>query len=346
MIYLFHGADDYSMREAVRDIRNRLKAGDDMFDSNVSTLDGRTLSPDELLVHATAVPFLSQGRLVIVEGLLGAIGQAKGGRRKKGGDDPLEPWRQAAARLGDAAAMPETTTLVFIEGELKKENGAFTIFAPIAQTREFNPISSGEVIPWIETAAVRHDVKLAPRAVAALAQMVGPDLWTLESEIRKLAAYAGGEVIDLDVVERVASFARETKIWDLTDGIVEGNVKKSLDAMRRLLAEGDAPQVMLFMIARQFRQIIIVKDMRDARAPGEDIVRASGIKKFRLSAMLALASRYEWPQLRAAYARILEADLDVKRGLQTDEASLQILIHELVALAPTARMAGGGASRR
>ena len=73
---------------------------------------GRGLMPAELLAHATAVPFLASNRLVIVEGLLRALGDARSGRRRKKGDtdDPLEAWRAAAAQLADPAAMPATTT--------------------------------------------------------------------------------------------------------------------------------------------------------------------------------------------------------------------------------------------
>jgi DNA polymerase III delta subunit len=57
------------------------------------------------------------------------------------------------------------------------------------------------------------------------------------------------------------------------------------------------------------------------------------VNKFRLNAVGANASRYSWATLRQAYARLLEADLDVKRGRQDDESSLQLLVHELCALA-------------
>jgi DNA polymerase III delta subunit len=49
----------------------------------------------------------------------------------------------------------------------------------------------------------------------------------------------------------------------------------------------------------------------------------------------ALAGRYTWPRLHEAYRLILDADLSVKRGLQDDESALQLLVHELCALAPS-----------
>lgn len=336
VIYLFHGKDDYRSRQALREIRDKLRAADDMLDCNTTTLDGRGLTPGELLAHATAVPFLASARLVVVEGLLKALGEMKGGKRgkKAAPDDPLEPWRQAAATLADKATMPETTTLVFVEDDIKKTNAAFTIFAPIARTIEHQPLAKDELPSWIERRAKAKGVKLAPRALASLAQLIGPDLWTMENELDKLGAYADGEMVEQETVAAIVSSAQDAKIWDLTDAIVAGDDRKALTAMRRLLNEGEAAQMMLFMVVRQFRQLVLVKDLRERGARPDEVARASGVPAFRLGAVGAIASRFAWPALREAFGRILEADLSVKRGLSDDESALQLLAHELCAMAP------------
>ena len=337
MIYLLHGKDDYRVRHAVREIREKLRAADELFDANAATLDGRTLTPGELLAHATAIPFLSASRLVVVEGLLKALGEIKGGRRaKKGADDPIEPWRQAASMLGDKSAMPESTTLVFVEGEIGKSNPAFTIFAPIARTIDHAPLGKDEIAPWIESRAKAKGVKLAPRALVSLAQLIGPDLWTLDNELDKLGAYADGEAVEPEMVNAIVSSAQDARVWDLTDAIVAGDERKALTAMTRLLAEGGASQMLLFMIARQFRQLVLVKDLRERGARPDEVARTSGVPSFRLSAVGAIASRFAWPALRDAYACILDADLNVKRGLTDDASGLQLLVHELCARAPRA----------
>jgi DNA polymerase-3 subunit delta len=335
VIYLYFGKDDYRVRGAVRELRDRLRAADDMLDSNTTVLDGRSMSPQELLAHATAVPFLGSHRLVIVEGLLRALGEMKGGRRKKPSpDDPMAPWRDAFATLADATALPETTTLVFVEGDLSKTNVAFSLIAPIARTVEFAELTREELPAWIDAEAKRRGVKLAPRAIAALAQLIGPDLWMLSNELEKLASYAAGEVVEQDTVAELVSNAREARIWDLTDAVVAGDDRKALAALARLLAEGQPAPMLAFMIVRQYRQIALVKDLRERRARQDDVARMAGVPGFRMGAVTALANRYPWPTLREAYARLLEADLSVKRGLQDDESSLQLLVHELCALAP------------
>ncbi len=336
MIHLIHGEDDYQVRKAVAAVRERLASDDDMLATNTTVLDGRGLTPAELLAHATAVPFLSASRLVIVQGLLEALGETKGGRRKKkaDADDPLEPWRHAAGQLSDPASMPETTTLILVEGALSKSNPAFPIFASIARTVECAPLQKGRVAQWIKDVAKEKGVKFAEGVPERLAELVGADLWALDNELEKLAAYAKGETVDAAALGELVSDARETKTWELTDAVVAGNERRAVSAMQRMLTAGEAPQMLLVMVGRQYRQLVLLKDARERRLAREEAQRVSGVLPWKLNEMGALADRYTWPGLRRAYRRVLEADLSVKRGLQDDESSLQLLVHELCAMAP------------
>lgn len=347
MIHLIYGEDDYQVRRAVAEIRARLADSDGMVDANTSVLDGQGLTPAELLAHATSVPFLSNSRLVIVENLLLGLGEVKRGRPRKKGepDDPLEPWRKVAEQLGDAASMPDTTTLIFVEGGLSKSNPALPIFAAIARIVECAPLPKGKIAGWVKDVAKENDVKLAPGVAERLAELVGPDLWALDNELGKLAAYAAGETVDEAAVGELVSAVHEAKIWELTDAVIAGNARKAVTAMQRLLAAGEAPQKLLVSIARPYRQLVLLKDARDRRLSRDEMVRQSGVQPFKLDEIGALASRYSWSQLRRAYRRVLDADLSVKRGLMSDEASLQLLVHDLCALAARARQAAGAGRR-
>jgi DNA polymerase III delta subunit len=336
VIHLFHGKDDYQIRSALHALRDDLKRADDMLDSNTTLLDGRTVTPLELMAHATAVPFLAANRLVIVEGLLGGLGGVKGGRRKKkgDGDDPLDGWRDAAEQLSDPKTMPDTTTLVLIEGDIPKTNAAFTIFAPIARTREFGAMAGAELSKWLREAEKSERVTLSEGAERALLAALAPDLWALKNAVAMLAAFAGGEPVDETMVRDLVTATDDTKFWDLTDAVVAGNERKALSSLQRLLTDGSAPAMLSAMLVRQYRQLAIVKDLRDRRAGQDEIARASGVPAFKVGAVSALASRYSWRQVRAAYDRLLAADLSVKRGLQDDGSALQLLVHELCAAAP------------
>jgi DNA polymerase-3 subunit delta len=348
VLYLYHGADDYSMRAALQELRARIAGDDgDMLENDTVVLDGATLSPGELIAHATAVPFLSPGRIVIVEGLLRALGDAKGTRRKKpAADDVLEPWRRTAAQLGDPAGLPETTTLVFLEAELKTTNAAFTIFSPIARTVEFAPLRTGDLSQWIQQAATNRGMRIDGHATAALGGLIGPDLWALSNELERLGTYADGETVTRDMVLSVTSAARAAKVWDLTDAIVAGDESKALQTMQNLVVAGEPRQMLMFMVVRQFRQLVVVKDMTERRLRRDEIARAAGLPGFRMDPMTTLAQRYSWDALRRAYTIMLDADLSVKRGLSEDGPALQVAIHELCALAPRSAARRPAAARR
>ena len=110
----------------------------------------------------------------------------------------------------------------------------------------------------------------------------------------------------------------------------------ALTSLRRLLVDGIPSQVITSMIVRQYRQLLLVKDMRDRRVGREEMARVSGVPSFKLGEVSARAGHYSWPLLGEAYNRLLSSDLSVKRGLQDDESALQLLIHELCALRPAA----------
>ncbi len=220
MIHIIYGKDTFRARRSVAAIRDELRRADDMLDTNTTTLEGSQISAPELLSHCATVPFLGGARLVIVEALFKHLGEQRRGRRAKKAapDDPLEPWRAVASQLADPAVMPPTTTLVFVEGELTMDkmkrvtNPAFALFAPMAQVEAFEPLSGGELASWIRDAGEAKGVNLAPRAVAALSQLAGPDLWALENDLEKLAAYADGGLVDEKTIAEVVSAAQHAKV--------------------------------------------------------------------------------------------------------------------------------------
>ncbi|MCJ7831145.1 MAG: DNA polymerase III subunit delta, partial [Dehalococcoidia bacterium] len=70
MLYIYHGEDEFSLREELAALKAGLDS-DGMLASNTSQLDGGRLQPAELLAPCSTIPFLGSHRLVIVEGLLG-----------------------------------------------------------------------------------------------------------------------------------------------------------------------------------------------------------------------------------------------------------------------------------
>lgn len=340
MIAVLYGKDDFSAHEALAALKHELDTDGQLAD-NTTRVDGASARPDELLALCQTIPFLGACRLVVVQGLLGRFETGGRGRRRgRSGDAALGPWETFVDGL---RALPESTALVFLDGGLSPQNPFLRALRPLAQVREFKPLPQGELAGWIKKRAEGYGLSLEARAIAALASLVGSQLWTLDSELQKLASYAAGRPVTQEDVHSLVSLAREPNVFAFIDAVVEGRARDAADLLQRLLMEGEPPQRLLVMLARQYRLLLLARELLGQRVRAPEISARLQLQGFVVQRLLKQAPAYTIDRLRRAYRMLLAADLSVKRGVYDDETALQLLLHELAALAraPGASPRGG-----
>ncbi len=324
MLHVFFGKDSFSLRERLEELRSSLDA-DGMLDSSTTVLDGSKTSPAEVTAACDTVPFLSAHRLVILEGLLARLAGAGRGRRR-GPSPDAEAWLPLADY---ADRMPESSHLVLVDGEVKGSNPLLEALKGKADVREFRPPNRRAVPGWIQRRAQSLDLKLSVGALRLLADFVGEDLWVLSGELEKLSVYAAGRPVSEDDVRALVSAVRETSVFPLVDAIVEGRPAVAVRLLRQMFQQGGGPSYVLLMIQRQLRLLAIAREMLDAGASGRRIGEALRLRDFAVDRLLGQAPRYSAARLRAAFKRLLEADLQIKRGIYESELALELLVHDL-----------------
>ncbi len=335
MLHVFIGDDDYTIRKAVEEVRK--SAGDPTaVMTNTSVLDGKQVSPAELRQACETVPFLSDKRLVIVEGLLERFeAGAKTGRKKsaKKDTDP-EPWKVIADGI---KALPDFTELIIIGGDIKPANPLLKELMPTGRVKAMKKLKSAELKSWINRYVTEKGSKISPAAVSTLVEFVGSDLWVMSSEIEKLSLYCGKREIDVRDVKELVSATQEANIFSMVDAILEGKTATAQGLYHRLLADGVAPSHLLVMISRQVRIIYQMKEMRKQNKPRQEIAAALGLNlEFVLNKAWAQADKYSLERLKEIYHRLLDTDLAIKTGQYDGELALTILIAEM-GPAPSAR---------
>jgi len=333
MLYIYHGEDEFSLQEELAALKAQLDS-DGMLASNTSQLDGGRLQPTELLAPCSTIPFLGSHRLVIVEGLLGRFESPRGQERRRQGKSSREsvaPWKALPSALPE---LPDTTTLVFVDGKISPGNPLLRLLAPLGEVREFPLLRQRAVPEWIGQRARSMGLSVSPSAVALLADLIGNDLRALSQEMEKLGTYAQGRPITEDDVRLLVSASREASVLAMVDAVVEGRSGVAIRLLEQIQNEGAAPTYLLNMITRQYRHLIMAKELLLARLSAEEIGRRLGIASdFALRKVLEQAARYSLPPLEAAYRRLLEADAAIKRGIYGDELALELLLDELSRIA-------------
>jgi DNA polymerase-3 subunit delta len=335
VIYVFYGPDSFSLHEALTKLKAELNS-DGMLATNTAAFEGDQVRPDDLLAVCSTVPFMGAHRLVLVEGLLARF-QAPGGRRRPGAGQArhggpgrqadLGPWRDLPAAL---ESLPPSTTLVFVDEGISEGNPLLRLLSPLAQVQHFPRLNQRDLPGWIQTRARREGVDMSPAAVRLLADLVGNDLWALWQELKKLATYASGRRMEEEDVRALTTAAREASVFTLVDAVVEDRPDQALRLLEQLLEQGAAAPYLLSMITRQYRNLLLAKEMQSQRRPAGEIGERLGISsRFALGKVLEQAGRYSPARLKASYRRLLEADVSIKSGTYREELALELLVQDL-----------------
>jgi DNA polymerase-3 subunit delta len=313
MIQLLYGPDEYSRSEALAAIKATVPA--DLADLNVTTLEGRKLKLDALIAACEAFPFLVDRRLVIVSDLL---------KHQKAGKERDE-MRAYLDRV------PATCDLVFVENEdFDKRNALFTHIKKIGEVREFLPREGSELLRWLTERAKQLDVRLDPQAAQRLVGYVGNDSRMLVNELSKLASYVGrGGRISSSEVELMVQDGQEQNLFAFIDELSTRRRDAALQSLKRLFSDGQAATYILFMIARQVRILLGVKDLMTQRLKPDEIAAQLGQRPFVVRKAIDQARGFSDAELVLLHDRMLELDQATKTGRIEAEAGLEMLVAEL-----------------
>jgi DNA polymerase-3 subunit delta len=335
------GSDDFRLREAFAALRAELDT-DGLLGANTTQLAARNLTPAEVVQHVTTLPFLAGARLVVVEGLVTALGTRRAA---------LEQWQPL---LDVLPLLPPTNHLALLEPAREREERMTLERSPLlralralpgADVREFRELRTfgrergNEVARWLTERAEGRGIALEHAAAEALAELVGADLWALSGELEKLARYAGARPITVADVRALTPAAREADLFTLIDAAVEGRGDAALRALRQRLEQGsDTPAGVTALLARQLRHLVRAAELLEAGAAEAAIGEATGVTHpFALGKLVRQAGALGRPAAEAGLRAVAAADLAAKEGTLDETLALELLLAALAAITPAAR---------
>jgi len=302
--YLLYGDEGYLIERARKNIVDALLP--QFGELNFTPYDADQTRPSEVITACNTLPCMAQRRIVL----------AKGAHHYSQSDlRSFIPYLQSPS---------PTTALIFIaEGmpaEFIKEakDGAFHLQRP----------SQREIPSWIRTIAQELGKEIAPDAAGYLQEAVGRDLQGLYHELSKTSLYIGERGrIELADVEKVVSEVRATTIFELTKAIGERDLKRTFRALERIWESGEPPLKILGMISRQFRHLLITKEIQAHGGTAEEIKKQVGVPNpYYLRELAAQAKGFSQGALQRAMRTLWETDLRLKRSSLSKRLLLEGLV--------------------
>lgn len=339
MIHIWHGPDEFRMTERLAQTRLAGCGDGESAPFNFARLEGADLSLADLAGTCSPYPFLADSRVVAVTGLLSRFDPHKpiqNARSKTKEQKPPTPATPAHRPFLDyvTGELPPWTELVLLEEKLAARNPLLEGVRPLAEVVEFPLLSKAELDAWIVDRVRLAGSTIAPQAVRLLAARIGSDLRQMASELNKLALYVSGRTIGLEDVRLLTPIVREESIFSLLDDLMEGRPGPALARLEELRQHGTTEQHILFLIAGQYRRLLIAVAMRRRGATVNEIQRE-----------LRITSPYAWrkteehmarvheSRLKTALQEILACDVAIKTGRLEPRLALVLLLDSLSPLA-------------
>lgn len=304
-MYLLFGEETF-LRNSYK---NRLKEaiiGDDTM--NFSSFGGKGLDLEELIRLADTVPFFGEKRLILVE------------------DSGF--FKSATDTLFDyLPMMPDSSCLIFAESEVDKRSRLFKRVRELGYAAEMNRQDSSQLARWAGGILAADQKKITSHTMELFLSMTGDDMEHIRMELEKLVTFTLGRAVITDEdVQAVCTVRVTSKIFDMVAAIVNRQTKKAMDLYEDLLTLKEPPMRILFLIARQFNQLLQVKELMGKSMDKGQIASKLKLQPFVVGKIMPQAKQFSGEQILSYVNLCVEMEEAVKRGQLQDRLAVELLI--------------------
>ncbi len=320
-LYLICGTENYMKKQYRDKLIHSLKVeGDTM---NFTRFEGEKTDVKALISFADTMPFFADRRVVLCENT---------GLFKKTDEDFTEYL----------SSIPETAVLVFVERETDGRSKALKKAKQVGIVSEMTLPNDKTLMVWMIKRVENSGKKMTQAAwneflsrtrsdTKKKAEQSGDTMFRMDREMEKLLAYTNDrEVIDITDVQEICVGQLEAKVFDMIGALAEKNSKRMMLLYHDLLLAKTPPMQIFAILVRQFRQMLLVREMHKNHMGQEEIAKAAGIPGFAVAKNLSQSKRFSTDMMRSLLSEAESYEKKVKTGLLNDQMAVELLMVKYV----------------
>lgn len=213
------------------------------------------------------------------------------------------------------AAPPDDVVLVVAAGRLDSRARSSAWVKALARAGHFLyawPVEGAELPRWITARAAAAGLRLDRDAAALLAARSEGNLLAAAQEAEKLELIHGSGPVDAQAMRSAVASSARFDVFDLPAAARSGDAARVLRVARGLREEGEAPQLLLWALARDIR-VLAELQAAHARQSGPDAVfRRHRVPKPQQGELWRTATRTRGGAWEAVLARAARVDATLK----------------------------------
>ncbi len=310
-VYLLYGPETYLRSQYCSMLVKALvPEGDEM---NFTRFAEKDTDEAAVMSQAETLPFFADRRVILVEN--------SGFFKNK--------TEELAAYLEQ---LPEYLILIFSEKEADKRTRMFKAAQKYGHVTEFAVQNEDMLVRWVLGRITKAGKKIRASDMQQFLSATGTDMTNIDNELEKLLSYcAEKEVITGGDIEAVCTPQLTSQIFDMVRAVTEHRQKEALDLYYDLLALKEPPMRILYLITRQYNQLLHIGAMLREGLPQQEIAANAGVPPFVVKKSMSLLRRYPEEQLQMILEELTGMEEDVKTGRLADTLSVELAIVHLSA---------------
>lgn len=317
-LYVFYGEEEYLKEYYIRKITDLIPdAG--LPDINRIIINGKT-DYGEYAAAWEGMPMMTDCRLLIIrDSNIFTLKKSKDAAPPT--EEEREFWGEKFKRIND------DTIVIFCEKNVDARSALFKSAKKAGFAVEFSYMTPTDLKAWVIKRALKAGKKIDDKTAEYLVSVTEKGMSNLEHETDKLLSFCDGIIYRSDV-DRVVSKSTEVKIFDLTDGIAEGNADKVLKVLSDIRTQENSIFGTLYLIYSNVTKMLRLKLNRVA-SPNEAAAIIGGTP-WMAGKYLSGARSFSEEALRYMVMRVPEIDYEIKSGLIDERTALEQYILEAI----------------
>lgn len=304
--YLLYGEEAYLKQQYKHNLVKALNPDGDTM--NFNHYEGKGVDVKQLIDLCETMPFFADRRVILLE------------------DTGF--FKNKSEELADyMKELPDYLCMVFVESEVDKRNRMYKAVKACGTIAEFARQDEKTLMRWAAGILGKAGKKITQRDMELLLTKTGTDMGNLRMELEKLICYTEGrDVVTAEDIEEICTTQTTNRIFDMVRAVTEKNQKRALDLYYDLLTLKEPPMRILFLLAKQYRQLLQVKQFAEAGLAQQEMASKLGVPSFAVRNIASCARAYTISELEQAVKDFVDAEESVKTGRLEDKLSVELLI--------------------
>ncbi len=332
-IFILYGDDPAGLTERMNAL-GTLPGDPGMADLNITRLDGRTCTENDIRNASLALPFLSDCRVVIVQNALFRLAGENQRQKFLSLLEEIPPTTRLVLVINDETSWRKNSQGRW-EKNWKTLNPSNWLMVWVKNHSEkvseegFHLPDQKEMPAWINEEAKKQGGQFTIQASSALAEYTGSDTQIARQEIAKLLSYVdfSRPITDEDVYT-VSISQNQATVFQFNEAVATGQKSKGLYLLHQLL-ETDDPIMIFGSLVAHFRRLVLIKEALQQGGKMDAIARDFGLSGKSAENLFQQCRRFSQEELNKVYLRLAETDFEIKNGITPADLALENFLMEL-----------------